>query len=234
MVKGMEEHDAFRKIWDGQTAKYASRSYALRDFTLPTDHLPQSSHRVLDAGCGAGNSLAMYRQITPNVFGFDFSYAMTIAAHSFGSVVQSDVQHIPFASETFDYVSSLLVINHVPDSRTALAELSRVTRIGGRVIVLVPNRYSFLMPLRTFAIRWGKYSLGMCHHYSIGILREQGDQNGLVLVNSQAVSKPPTAINMWRSIPTWVGYALDQLVHRGVFWWGGDLAVMFEKRRSTN
>ena len=46
---------------------------------------------------------------------------------------------LPFQNETFDVVCSNELIEHVPDVETALAEMIRVTRKGGRIIICGPN-----------------------------------------------------------------------------------------------
>ena len=45
---------------------------------------------------------------------------------------------MPFADETFDVVTCLDVIEHTPDDTVSLAELLRVTKPGGALIVTVP------------------------------------------------------------------------------------------------
>ena len=223
-------YEDLRRIWDEGSAKYEQRSSLLSACPLPAEYLPHAGDKVLDAGCGAGNFLPMYQQIARAVFGLDFSFAMATAARRRGDVALGDVQRLPFANGEFTYVSSLLVINHVLDNCAALTELARVTQPCGRVVVLVPNRFSCLTPLRVLAIKLGKYSLGLCRHYTTTMLREEGAQNGLTLVRTCAVPKPPTAVNLLRYIPTLLGYTLDQIVRTVDPLWGGDLAVMFEKR----
>ncbi len=46
-----------------------------------------------------------------------------------------DLTRIPFPDETFDFISSVSVIEHIPDYRRAIAEMFRVLRPGGRLLV---------------------------------------------------------------------------------------------------
>jgi SAM-dependent methyltransferase len=220
-----------RALWDGEVGKYAERGSRDADFPLPADWLPRPGDKALDAGCGGGNYLAIYRRITPAVFGVDFSAAMTRAAARYGYTVQADVRRLPFRSDEFDYVSSYVVINHVLDSRAALEELARVARPGGRVLVVVPNWLSFLAPARTIMIKLGRYSLGPCRHYTPGMLRDEGAESGLNVSAVATIPKVPSATTPGRQIPSWIGYSLDHVLHAVVPSWGGDLAVLFEKRR---
>lgn len=222
--------DDLRRLWDGESRKYVGRGDSLADFPLPAEFLPRAGERVLDAGCGAGNYLSMYRRITGEVFGVDFSSAMVSAATNCGRVVQGDIQQLPFGSAQFDYASSHVVISHVHDPRAALAELARITKPGGRLVVVVPNWLSFLAPARVLMIRLGKYSLGPCRHYSLFSLRREGAEHGLVVRRVHTVPKVPSAPSPLRSFFSWLGYGMDQAMRAAYPHWGGDLAVLFEKR----
>lgn len=171
----------------------------------------------------------MYRQITADVVGLDFSAVMIRAASSYGRVVQGDIQQLPFGSGAFDYASSHVVISHVSNPRSALAELARITKPGGRLVVVVPNWLSFLAPARVLMIRLGKYSLGPCRHYSLFSLRREGAEHGLIVRQAYTVPKVPSAPSPLRSFFSWVGYSMDQAVRAAYPHWGGDLAVLFEK-----
>jgi SAM-dependent methyltransferase len=222
-----------RRLWDRESHKYLARGHALADFPLPAEFLPRLGEQVLDAGCGAGNYLGIYRRITARVVGLDFSESMARAAAQHGPVVQGDVQQLPFRSDVFDYVASHLVISHVLDGRAALAELARVTKPGGRLVVAVTNRLSFLAPMRTFMVQLGRYTLGPCRHYTVGTLRSEGAQLGLAVRRACAICKPPTAPNLWRAVPAWLGSGLDRIVHALYPLWGGDLAALLDKQIET-
>ncbi len=93
---------------------------------------------VLDAGCGGGattESLGRYGNVT----GLELEEAAVEYARSWGrNVVQGSIETLPFGDGSFDLVLSLDVIEHVPDDETALRELYRVLRPGGRVLITVP------------------------------------------------------------------------------------------------
>lgn len=50
-----------------------------------------------------------------------------------------DIQALPFADESFDYICCSHVLEHVPDDRLALAEMRRILRPGGMVLICVPH-----------------------------------------------------------------------------------------------
>ncbi len=98
--------------------------------------------RILDAGCGTGGAMATYLAEFGRVTGFDLSgdaleYAALRGARS---LVRASVTQIPFASESFDLVTSFDVLYErgVPDDASAMKELARVLAPGGHVLLRLP------------------------------------------------------------------------------------------------
>jgi malonyl-CoA O-methyltransferase len=86
--------------------------------------------RLLDAGCGVG------RRLPANTFavGVDLSEHM-LAAGGAASVAVADVRNLPFADGEFEIAWCRLVLGHLPDLGPAYAELARVCRPAGHVLV---------------------------------------------------------------------------------------------------
>src|SRR5437870_8559763 len=101
--------------------------------------------RILDAGCGNGRySKFIMRWADPDAFiaGFDLSQRMLKRARRRVHAtrinhVAADLTKIPFASGLFDAVVCGYVLEHLPDPRPGLAELARVMRSGGKLLLLV-------------------------------------------------------------------------------------------------
>jgi SAM-dependent methyltransferase len=95
--------------------------------------------RLLDAGCGSGRTLDDLAG-RGQVSGVDASPEAVALARRRGhrDVRVADVASLPFADATFDLVTCLDVIEHTPDDRATLAELRRVTRPSGVLVVTVP------------------------------------------------------------------------------------------------
>jgi len=53
--------------------------------------------------------------------------------------IQGSGYHLPFASESFDTVMSIDVIEHLQAPRLHIVEIARVLRLGGRLILQTPN-----------------------------------------------------------------------------------------------
>jgi len=96
--------------------------------------------RVLDAGCGPGGNGA-WLATHGDVIGVDLSpdaLAFVKARRPTTVPVRASVETLPFASGSFDAVVGLTILYTVPDDARALAELARVVRRGGAVLLVEP------------------------------------------------------------------------------------------------
>ncbi len=98
-----------------------------------------SDPRILDAGCGSGRmlqELAAYGQVSG--IELDEDAAEMAAQRGWGEVAVGRLEELPWEDDTFDLITSLDVVEHTPDDRVALAELRRVSKPGGWLLVTVP------------------------------------------------------------------------------------------------
>jgi SAM-dependent methyltransferase len=96
--------------------------------------------RVLDAGCGPGGNGA-WLATHGDVIGVDLSpdaLAFVKARRPATVPVRASLENLPFASGSFDAVVGLTILYTVPDDARALAELARVVRRGGAVLLVEP------------------------------------------------------------------------------------------------
>jgi ubiquinone/menaquinone biosynthesis C-methylase UbiE len=105
-------------------------------------------HRVLDAGCGAGLLAAALRAKGAKVTGFDASPAMVdLAKNRLGedaAVHVADLaEPLPFDDAEFDDVIASLVLHYLRDWTAPLAEMRRVLKPGGRLLLSVNHPASF-------------------------------------------------------------------------------------------
>jgi ubiquinone/menaquinone biosynthesis C-methylase UbiE len=88
---------------------------------------------TLDVGCGVGALLDDVAQQAPEalVIGTDRAEGMlSLAPRGFGLVV-SDATRLPFASDSFDAITMLFMLFHLPHPVDGLAEAHRILRRGG-------------------------------------------------------------------------------------------------------
>lgn len=120
-----------------------------------------TGHRILDAGCGSGPLFAALRANGATMTGFDASPAMLdLARQRLGATADLSVadlsQPLPFADDSFDDVVSSLVLHYLEDWSGPLAELRRVLKPRGRLIVSVNHPAVSLLTQPTedyFALR---------------------------------------------------------------------------------
>jgi SAM-dependent methyltransferase len=112
-----------------------------------------AGRRILDAGCGAGPLFAALRDRGAIVTGIDKSAGMLeLARRRLGDDADLQVAELgsplPFADDTFDDVTASLVLHYLEDWSQALAELRRVLKPGGRLIVSVDHPFVTTMEHR--------------------------------------------------------------------------------------
>ncbi len=108
---------------------------------------------ILDAGCGSGPLMEALRDRGAVVSGFDLSPAMVeLARRRLGDDADVRVADLgaplPYPDDAFDVVVASLSLHYVEDWASALAELRRVLRPAGRLIVSIihPTVYAIVYP----------------------------------------------------------------------------------------
>ena len=120
---------------------------------------PQADPLILDVATGTGRLpliMARNAKFSGRVIGLDASRRMLKMARKkvsaehfeqFISLTRGDAQELPYADDSFDVVTCLEALEFLPDQRTALAEMIRVLRTGGLLLVSIridtrwmPNR----------------------------------------------------------------------------------------------
>jgi arsenite methyltransferase len=115
---------------------------------------PRNGERVLDVGCGCGfdtyvasilvgaRGTAVGVDLTPEMLEVARRGLVTWTPHNI-EFTEGSAEQLPFDDATFDLVISNGALNLVPDKDAAFRELSRVLRLGGRLVmadVLVDER----------------------------------------------------------------------------------------------
>jgi SAM-dependent methyltransferase len=104
--------------------------------------------RALDIGCGDGDFLAELARRGWRVDGIEYSDAAAALARGKGIAVhQGDLASAGFPSGAFDVVTLWHVLEHLPEPAAALAEVRRVLRPDGLLVVEVPDSASLTFRL---------------------------------------------------------------------------------------
>jgi ubiquinone/menaquinone biosynthesis C-methylase UbiE len=153
-------HDAFtqetwEEVWASSAPNYDPAEPQLRDsLALIERFWPERSGRFLEAGCGSAANALNLAQRGADVAGIDLSPSgLSMAKSAFaerglrGEFLRGDVREIPFPDESFEFVYAGGVVEHFVETDQAVAEMVRVLRPGGRLLLTVPAltlSYSYL------------------------------------------------------------------------------------------
>jgi malonyl-CoA O-methyltransferase len=98
--------------------------------------------RILDLGCGKGRFARHVKDAEPRstVVAFDLAEAMLRAAPPALERCGGSMLALPFHDRTFDALYATESLEHAVDIERAVAELCRVVRPGGRIVVIDKNR----------------------------------------------------------------------------------------------
>lgn len=96
---------------------------------------------VLDLGCGTGRWLRRYPKRGYSAIGVDGSVSMlkrAVELKTLAPLLGARLQLLPFRDRSFDCVSAVTVIQHIPahEQQRAIEEIVRVVRPGGYIVLL--------------------------------------------------------------------------------------------------
>ena len=162
--------------------------------------LPYFAGKVLNAGCGNGDirPLAKSRANTSSLDNCDIASDLPVA-------IICNLSSIPLASEIYDTVLFNAVLEHVANADAVMAELRRVLRPGGYLIVAYHSCSHITLRRRTSAAsrekacwpsRWITESLVLCR--STALHKPLADHLGCVRRKRRQVDKTPCLLSAVR------------------------------------
>jgi ubiquinone/menaquinone biosynthesis C-methylase UbiE len=154
---------------------------------------PAGDERALDSGSGAGALAFALAPHVREVVAVDLVPELLEQgrqrAERFGNVefVEGDATELPFELSSFDFAGTLRSLHHIARPELAVAELTRVTRRGGRILVV--DQLAPIDPLAAFELNAFERARDPSHTRTLADvdLRHLFESNGLVLVRAEYV-----------------------------------------------
>lgn len=133
----MEKQKAIRQAYDS-TAQIYDERYKDIQFQKYRVMLADLDIRqpILDHGCGTG----LLSSLVPNLIGIDISLEMIKKANEI--CVQGDLENLPFKDNSFATVLSFTAIQNVGNLDKALAELKRILKKEGLVVLTFLQKFT--------------------------------------------------------------------------------------------
>jgi ubiquinone/menaquinone biosynthesis C-methylase UbiE len=133
----MSQEEALDLVAQSQRARAAALEERVRRFVRP-----QGDERALDVGSGLGALALALAPSVREVVGVELQEERVERARELAAGVDNvefvvaDAHHLPFERASFDLSGTLRTLHHVPRPELVVAELARVTRPGGHVLVV--------------------------------------------------------------------------------------------------
>lgn len=123
------------KTLSGQRSDRPERS----SVSPPEEAVRVVFHEGQDIGAAGGGNTRVLRDLGWRAAAVEYSSTGTLVARDRGiDVVQADATHLPVASSSLDMALAFDVLEHIEDDQAATAEIIRVLRPGGALLVAVP------------------------------------------------------------------------------------------------
>jgi ubiquinone/menaquinone biosynthesis C-methylase UbiE len=114
---------------------------------------------VLDNGCGPATLHRFLPEHAERIVGLDLSMGMLREGRAYaGRLVQGDCRFLPFEDGAFELIFARSLLHHLPDPAAGVAEMHRVLRPGGRVVLTDTNKTALSTLPRRIAYRGEHFS----------------------------------------------------------------------------
>ena len=110
----------------------------------------EGKDRWLDLGCGRCLLPTWRHDQEPNLVkrarlmvGLDYDHESLVDNTTIGCLVRGDASSLPFANETFDLITSNMVMEHLNDPKEQLKNIRAALRPGGELVFHTPNAHGY-------------------------------------------------------------------------------------------
>lgn len=159
--------------------------------------------RVLDIGCGFGESLGYFESRGCTTYGVEADENIRRVAERFGFKVHVGLFNPDiYEPEFFDYVTMAQVIEHVVNPVETMQGISRILKKGGRLIISTPNSGGW--GAKIFKRRWinwhAPYHL---QHFSIFSMKIAAAKSGLIVEKDSTITNSEWLHYQWCHLVTY-------------------------------
>lgn len=140
--EGTELKTKLETVWTTGDYGWVARGMQDSAEAFMAEHLPAPGERVLDIACGTGQLAIPCARAGAEVTGLDLSEAWLAQARERAAAEgldirldQGDAEAMPYPDASFDMVVSLIGVMFAPRPERAAAEMLRVCRPGGRILM---------------------------------------------------------------------------------------------------
>jgi 2-polyprenyl-3-methyl-5-hydroxy-6-metoxy-1,4-benzoquinol methylase len=169
--------------------------------------------RVLDIGCGFGESLGYHQARGCDVYGVEADANIRRVAEKYSYKVHVGLFDANlYELDYFDYVTADQVVEHITEPAKILSDIARILKPGGKVILSTPNSNSWGAKL--FGRRWinwhAPYHL---QHFSQQSFQLAAEKAGLILEQTKTITSSEWLYYQWIHL-----YFFPKIENPSVFW----------------
>lgn len=166
------------------------------EYSSPFRWVPKGI-RVLDIGCGFGESLGYYKSRGCDVYGVEADENIRRVADKFGFKVHVGLfDPDVYKPDFFDYITMAQVIEHVTDPITTLKGVARILKPGGTAILSTPNSNGW--GARVFSNKWINWHVPYhIQHFSIKSLELAATKAGLQVKEYKTITASEWLYYQW-------------------------------------
>lgn len=187
--KPYEELEGFRAWFNGV-------------YSSPFRWVPKNV-RILDIGCGFGESLGYHKSRDCDVYGVEADENIRRVADKFGFKVHVGLfDPDAYKPDFFDYITMAQVIEHVTDPITTLKGVARILKPGGIAILSTPNSNGW--GARVFGRKWINWHVPYhLQHFSVESMKIATEKAGIVIKEYKTITSSEWLYYQWIHLVTY-------------------------------